>query len=239
MKMDPEERYPNISAILAEFQKKKAAVWGGTMLFGVLLIFLAIRVYFFFQQKEMEVKRGDLLSVPGEHMLFDGQDDALYLMLTEGTEKRAQLSLSEKEAPIEVAAKLTAEGLSLAIIDTSGRTDYMLSNQYEIPGDYAGTSLYAEVLFFDTDNDGRDEIWAAVSDRALLELSGGRTLVNQNYMAGWCVFRDEDGNYCLADGQLFTEGTFEIGTVIPDGIWLEKELAGYRLEDGSLVYIFW
>lgn len=276
MKMDPEERYPNISKILVEFRKKKAA-WGGTALVGILLIFLAAGAYFFCQQKELEEKSGDLVSVlgehmlfkgldesgdllsepgeqmlfegsdesgdllsePGEHMLFEGPDDALYLMLTEDTEKRAQISLAEEEEPIEVAAKLTAEGLSLAITDTSGSsTDYMLSNQYEIPVSYSDTSLYAEVLFFDTDHDGRDEIWVAVSDRALVEWLNGHVHANQNYMAGWCIFQDEDGNFCLADGQLLTKGKFEIGTVVdPNGIWQEYEFELYELEDGSLVNI--
>lgn len=240
MKMDPEERYPNISAILAEFRKKKALSLGGKVLVFLFLILLGIGAYSLKQQKVIEEKKGDLLSEPGEQMLFEGPDAAWYLMLTEGTEKMGQFSLAEKEEPIEVVAKLTAEGLSLVITDTSdSSTDYMLSNQYEIPDDYANTSLYAEVLFFDTDHDGRDEIWVAVSDRALVEGLNGYVHANQNYMAGWCIYQDEDGNFCLADGQLFTKGKFEIGTVNPDGIWQEFEFEGYKLEDGALVNIPW
>lgn len=240
MKMDPEERYPDATAVLAEFRKQKFISLGGIFFVFFLLAVLGIGIYSLGQKKEMEERRGDLLSVPDENCLFGGQDDALYLMLTEGSEKSAELSLEEGGEPIAVQAKLTAEGLCLSLTDSAGgKSEFELSNQYEIPADYADTSLYAEVLFFDADSDGRDEIWAAVSDRSLVSLLNGQTAINQNYMAGWCIFQKEGGEFCLADGQLFTEGGFEIGTIVPDGVWQEFEMEGYLLEDGAFVNIPW
>lgn len=240
MKMDPEERYPDATAVLAEFRKQRFISLGGILFVFFLLAAFGIGIYSFGQKKEMEERRGDLLSVPDENCLFDGQDDALYLMLTEGSEKSAELSLEEGGEPIAVQAELTAEGLRLSLTDSSARkSEFELSNQYEIPADYADTSLYAEVLFFDADSDGRDEIWAAISDRGLVSLLNGQTVINQNYMAGWCIFQKDSGEFCLADGQLFTEGGFEIGTVVPDGVWQEFEMEGYSLENGALVNIPW
>lgn len=240
MKMDPEERYPDATAVLVEFRKQRFIFLGGILFVFLLLAALGISIYSLGQKKETEERRGDLLSVADENCLFDGQDDALYLMLTEGSEKSAELSLEEGGEPIAVQAKLTAEGLCLSLTDsTAGKSEFELSNQYEIPADYADTSLYAEVLFFDADSDGRDEIWAAISDCSLVSLLNGQTAINQNYMAGWCIFQKESGEFCLADGQLFTEGGFEIGTVVPDGVWQEFEMEGYSLEDGALVNIPW
>lgn len=175
-----------------------------------------------------------------EDCLFEGQDDASYLMLVEGIEKSVEISLGEKEERIVVQARLTAEGLFLSLTDPSaGKSEFMLANQYEYIEDYADTSLYAEVLFFDADSDGREEIWVAVSERKLVTLSNGETVANQNYMAGWCIYQKESGEFGLADGQLFTMGGFEIGTIVPGGVWQEFEMEGYALEDGALVTISW
>lgn len=240
MKMDPEERYADASSILVEFQKNRIASLGGIACAFVLLLALGIGVYSLGQQREIEEKRGDLQSVPMEDCLFEGQDDASYLMLVEGSEKSAEISLGEKEERIAVQARLTAEGLYLSLTDPSaGKSEFMLANQYEYTEDYADTSLYAEVLFFDADSDGRDEIWVAISERKLVTLSNGETVANQNYMAGWCIYQKESGRFDLADGQLFTMGGFEIGTIVPGGVWQEFEMEGYALEDGAFVTISW
>lgn len=240
MKMDPEERYADVSAILAEFQKRRMAFLGKIACASALLLALGIGVYSLGQQREMEEKRGDLQSVTMEGCLFGGQDDAPYLMLAEGSERSAEISLGEKEEPIAVQARLMEEGLFLSLTDSSaGKSEFMLANQYEYTEDYADTSLYAEVLFFDADSDGRDEIWAAVSERKLVTLSNEETAANQNYMAGWCIYQKESGEFALAEGQLFTMGGFEIGTIVPDGVWQEFEMEGYALENGALVTISW
>lgn len=240
MKMDPEERYPDASAVLSEFRKNKIKFWCRAVAAVLFLMLLGLGAYFLMRQNAVEEKKGDVESVPGENSLFAGQDDAPYLMLTEESEKRTELSLGEQEEPVEVLAKLTAEGLFLRITDSAGnKSEFELSNQYEAVENYPDTSMYAQVLFFDADRDGRDELWIAVSDRREVPLSNGDTAIDQNYMAGWCIFQDENGGFRLADGQLFTEGKFEIGTVVPDGIWQEFEFEGYRLKDGSLEIISW
>lgn len=236
MKMDPEERYPDIAAILAEFRKRRNIFWGDTILAALLIISLGIGAYSIWQQKRVTEKKGDLISGPSENRLFSGQDDAFYLMLTEGTEKKTEISLGEKEDAVTVWAKLTSDGLSIVITDSSGRkSEFMLSNQYEVIEDYPDTSLHAEVLFLDLDSDGRDEIWVAVSDYSLVTLLNGEKAMNQNYMAGWCISQDGNGGFHLADGQLLTQGKFELGTVVPGGVWLGAEFEGYILKDGAFV----
>jgi len=238
-KMDPMERYSDTASILAEFQKRRFVLWGGAVLGGFLVISLGVSAYFLYQKSELSKKAGDLICVPDENRLFAGQDTAPCLLLTENSEKRTQISLAEKEDSVSLLAELTAEGLFLSVTDSSGSTfDFQLSNQYQIPEDYPDTSLYGEVLFFDTDKNKQDEIWVAISDRAVINLLNGETAVNQNYMAGWCIYRDEEGGFSLAEGQLLTQERFDIGNVIPDGIWQEAEFTAYVLEDGALVEIF-
>lgn len=237
-KMDPMERYPDTASILAEFQKRRFALWGRVVLCGLLTVSLGAGACFLLRQKEISEKKGDLICVPDENRLFTGQDTAPCLLFTENSEKSTQLSLVEKEGAVSIRTKLTADGLLLSVTDSSGEQfEYLLSNQYQIVEDYPDTSLYAEVLFFDTDQNGEDEIWVAVSDRSLVSLRNGMTAVNQNYMAGWCIYQDEEGKFSLAEGQLLTKGSFEIGGVIPVGIWQEAEFMAFVLEDGELVEI--
>lgn len=239
MKIDPGERYPDTSAILKEFRKKRIISGSVIALAALLLISIGIGAYSLRQQKEAVEKKGDLLSGAKENRLFGGQDDALYLMLTEGTKKSTEISLAEKENAVMVLAQLTPEGLSISLTDSSdNKSEFTLSNQYGTIDDYPDTSLYAEVLFLDLNGDGRDEIWAAISDRSLVTLLNGQTAVNQNYMAGWCIYQDENGRFRLADGQLFTHGQFELGTIIPNGVWMESEFEGYILENGSFVNVY-
>lgn len=240
-KMDPRERYPNAETVLKAFRKRRRAVRGGIAFCGILSVSLGAGVYILYLQQEPADQEGDLICVPDENRLFIGQETAPCLLLTENSEKSAQISLAENEDPVSVLAGLTAEGLSLSVTDASGCSyEFQLSDQYEMPESYPDTSLYGEVLFFDTDKDGKDEIWVAVSDRALVSLVGrlkGTAAVNQNYMAGWCVFQKEDGSFVLADGQLWTMGRFEIGTVNPMGIWQESEFKAYVLEEDFLAHL--
>lgn len=239
-KMDPRERYPNAGAILEEYRKRRLAARGGVVLCGLFAVSLGVGAYFLYRQQELSEQEGDLICVPDENRLFAGQETAPCLLLTENSEKSAQISLAENEDPVSVLAGLTAEGLSLSVTDASGSSyDFRLSDQYKLPEDYPDTSLYGEVLFFDTNQDGQDEIWVAVSDRALVSLLNGETAVNQNYMAGWCIFQKEDGSFALAEGQLLTKGSFEIGTVNPMGIWQEFEFEAYVLEEDFLAYMPW
>lgn len=240
-KMDPRERYPNAETVLKAFRKRRRAVRGGIAFCGILSVSLGAGAYILYLQQEPADQEGDLICVSDENRLFIGQDTAPCLLLTENSEKSAQISLAENEDPVSVLAGLTAEGLSLSVTDASGCSyEFQLSDQYEMPESYPDTSLYGEVLFFDTDKDGKDEIWVAVSDRALVSLVGrlkGTAAVNQNYMAGWCIFQKEDGSFVLADGQLWTMGRFEIGTVNPMGIWQESEFKAYVLEEDFLAHL--
>ncbi|MGY3666834.1 MAG: serine/threonine protein kinase [Roseburia sp. 1XD42-69] len=239
-KMDPRERYPDVGAILWEYRKRHLAVRGGVALCGLLTVFLGTGAYFLCRQQQLSEQEGDLICVPDENRLFAGQDTAPCLLLTKNSEKKTQISLAENEEPVSVLAELTEEGLTLSVTDASGSSyKFRLSNQYEIAESYPDTSLFGEVLFFDTDEDRKDEIWVAISDRALVNLLNGETAINQNYMAGWCIFQKEDGSFALAEGQLLTKGSFEIGTVNPMGIWQEFEFEAYVLEGDFLAYMPW
>ena len=229
-----------MGAILWEYRKRHLAVRGGVALCGLLTVFLGTGAYFLCRQQQLSEQEGDLICVPDENRLFAGQDTAPCLLLTKNSEKKTQISLAENEEPVSVLAELTEEGLTLSVTDASGSSyKFRLSNQYEIAESYPDTSLFGEVLFFDTDEDRKDEIWVAISDRALVNLLNGETAINQNYMAGWCIFQKEDGSFALAEGQLLTKGSFEIGTVNPMGIWQEFEFEAYVLEGDFLAYMPW
>ncbi len=138
---------------------------------------------------------------------------------------------------VRIQASLSLDGLSLT--DTLNNSlDFLLSNRYPVTESYPETSLYAELLLYDIDSDGQDEIWIAINDRCYLTLRNHYVVYNQNYVADWCIYCDESGNFQLAEGQLFTElGNLEIDQVISGGIWIEQTFEAYLLKDGALTYL--
>lgn len=99
--------------------------------------------------------------------------------------------MDDEENPISVQAELDKEALKLTLTHVSGTSsDFLLSNQYEIIPDYNDTSLYAEVLFYDTDKNGQDEIWIAISDRFEI---GGTTSSGIWQNSEFLAFKLENG----------------------------------------------
>lgn len=239
-KLDPEERYQNAGEVLREFRKTKRLKQIGFTACLFCFLLLVVGSLSLIQHKEVEIKEKDLTRDETIPHLFSGQEKAPCLLLGEGDEKETQTGLKGQNATIQLTAKLEGKQLYLTITDNFGKSNkFSLSNQEPVQNDYPGTSLYAEILFYDTNKDGEDEIWVALSDRSNLTLTDGSTAVNQNYMVGWCIYHDGDNQFHLAKGQLITYGTFEIGRTVPDGIWQEEEFVGVRLVDGKLTLINW
>ncbi len=246
-KLDPEERYQNAGEVLREFQKAKWLKWiGGTaclfcfvlLMFGTISLNQHKEAEIIEKDRKAEIKEKDLTLAETTPHLFSGQKKAPCFFLEEGDKKETQTSLTGQDSAIRLTAKLEGEQLLLTITDASGGSSkFSLTNQEPMPNDYEGTSLYAEILFFDTNKDGEDEIWIAISDRSYLTRKDGNTAVNQNYMAGWCIYHDGDKQFRLAEGQLITYGSLEIGSTVPDGIWQEREFLGIKLKGGKLTPI--
>jgi len=237
IKMDPMERYQDVASILMEFKKDKRRKCE-IILF--VSIFFMSGIMFCLSQKVHKNKEGDLIRTFDENALFSGRKPVPCLLLAADEEKKTQIDIAGQDDLVDVQAQLGKDGLALSIINSDGiAADFMLCNEYEIIRDYPDTSLYAEVLFYDTDHNGRNEIWVAVSDRKYIILSDGTRTYNQNYMAGWCIDCTEDGIFYLADGQLVTKGYFDVDNIFLGGIWQNYELSAYQLENGRLVQVEW
>ncbi len=176
-----------------------------------------------------------------EYRIFTGQEAAPCLLLGEGVQREESVNLAGYSEPVQIRTSLSADGLSLVLTDAEDNDmEVLLSNNYPVTEDYSNTSLYAELLFYDMDADGRDEIWIAISDRNYRRLKDHSVMYTQNYVAGWCIYRDENGSFRLAKGQLFAEnGELEMDSTLPGGIWIEEWFEGYVLEDGALTQIPW
>ncbi|MCM1136208.1 MAG: serine/threonine protein kinase [Clostridium sp.] len=253
-RLDPAERYPDVAAILVEFKRKRLRIAGGLsalLVAALLMLVLCLNRFFavkngktsdsekdfsFAGQKEKEIAS----VLEGGHRIFSGQESAPCLLLAEGTRQETEIDITGQSEAIQIEAALDEEKLSVSIVDASqNRYDFALANQYDIVEDYAGTSLYAELLFYDTDSDGIKEIWAAVSDRAYTTLKNGVETIRQNYIAGWCIYRDENNDFQLAEGQLIDYEGIEIDGTISGGVWLKDAFMGYVLQDGVLEVCLW
>ena len=100
---------------------------------------------------------------------------------------------------------------------------------------YGNTSQYAEILICDLDRDGKEELWVAISDRAYVTLGNGAEGFNQNYMAGFGFYWDEEGRFSQMEPQMLSEGSLELDATILGGIWQGQEMMGYLLKGHQLV----
>lgn len=241
-KMDPAERYSGVDAILEEFKKKRIQTICTATLLLLLPFMIGADLYFFLRPAPLAEQESST-STDTEYRIFTGQESAPCLLLTEKEQKKEPVSLAGQAEPVLIQTSLSMEGLSLSLTDSANhQLDLLLSNDYPVTDDYPDTFLYAELLFYDIDSDGQDEIWVAISDRCYLTLANHSVTFHQNYIAGWCIYYDENKGFRLADGQLFADGNdgaLEIDQTIPGGIWIENVFEGYVLQDGALKYLPW
>lgn len=257
-RLDPMQRYPDIDSIQAEFKKRCMFRWGSLLLIALL----SIGIYALLlcpkeisnpagEQPLIKEKQPSITENPIDeeksseedetgNALFTGHGQtAQAIRLHENEKEQISVEFNGLDRDIEVEAELTSQGLDLQISASGIRSHFHLANQYEIPSSYEDTSLYAEVLFYDLDHDGKDEIWVAISDRMVYQMANGMQGMNQNYMVGFGLYCDEEGHFSQMDTQLITEGDLELDTTVPHGIWQSAEMEGYLLEDNRLTYLQW
>lgn len=250
-RLDPAERYPDIDSMLAEFKRWRLQKTGGGLFILLLIVvcfglnrFLAIRNEDSSGEEKIissahQVEEG-IIRVPHPERIFSGQETAPCILLAEDTSREAEITLAGQSEPIRVKAALNEKGLSMSVINAlNEHYEFLLSNQADIPESYPDTSLYGEILFYDTDLDGIEEIWVAVSDRKYITLRNGVTVCNKNYVAGWCIYCDENNDFKLAEGQMTDAMGLEIDRTLSGGIWLEDAFGGYTLREGALEPVFW
>lgn len=167
-------------------------------------------------------------------LLSENMEVAKDMQITSAGE--AKITPAGQKEPTTLQAELTADCVSLAITDADGNvSNYDLSNQYPVehPMNDRYASLHAEIVLYDLDQDGQEEIWVSLSKCS----SGTFFVYASDYIAGWCIYYDKNGKLCLADGQLFTENEFEFREEYPDRIWIRNEEDSYTLKDGCITKI--
>lgn len=258
-RMDPMQRYPGIDSMLAEFRRRRWFRLGMVILplliFGGAFASLRWRDAAPSHGEEKGVARETLSpgngggdseeggGVPRDDgqkeegkVLFTGQEHTPLMLLQENEKKKSQAAFGGLEE-VAVEAELTPKGLRLHLSASGIPSDFQLSNPNEITESYENTSLYAEVLVYDLDHDGEEELWVAISDRSYYTLANGGEGFNQNYMAGFGFCRDEEGHFSQMEPRMLSEGSLELDATLPGGIWQGQEMVGHVLKNNQLEFV--
>lgn len=106
--------------------------------------------------------------------------------------------------------------------------------------DYEGTSVEGEVLLYDMDGDGRDEILVALSDRIVLQGPHGNIIRNTNWRAVWCVGGTPAEGFWRAEGELVTysnHGTIALNLVGARELYANDVMNGMVLSGRELLWL--
>lgn len=252
--IDSEQRYSDVDSILSEFKRRGLYLWG-ILLSAILLTAILFVSICLFRKPEQKALPGNEKEISQDrketsedtsleegynlNKLFTGHDEADGFLLQENMKERKQFSFKGLEKPVDLEAELTSEGVNLHIKVSGTDFDFQLFNQYEVEKDFSDTSLYAEILIYDLDHNGRDEVWVAISDRMNITMPDGTQDFHQNYMAGFGIYCNSQGSFSKIEEQLLTEGNgnLDLDGIVPHGIWQNQEMMGYLLKDDKLEYV--
>ena len=105
--------------------------------------------------------------------------------------------------------------------------------------DYPDGRIFAEIIFYDMNEDGIMEIIPILCDaRSVLYPNDVDETLLKNYSLGWCIFYDS-GTYQLAEGEMIAQyEQFKIYAACP-GMLQTDFPSYYKLEEGTLVLVGW
>lgn len=154
------------------------------------------------------------------------------LQLTGNSTYKVHIDISDELKDILVSATKDSNGLSITI--DKNTTYYCPKDTSLSTADYPNGELFAEILFYDINNDGTKEIIPILCDAVSTKWANGETVLLKNYSLGWCIYNDGE-SYKLAKGRMLSdmEG-FKIYSSSPSCVWTDFPMH-YKFENGSIV----
>lgn len=154
------------------------------------------------------------------------------LQLTENSIYKVHIDIGGELKDILVSATKDDNGFSITI---NKNTTYYFSKDTSLSNtDYPNGEIFAEILFYDINNDGTMEIIPILCDAVSTKWEDGETVLLKNYSLGWCIYNDGE-SFKLANGRMLADmESFKIYSSSPNCVWTDFPMY-YTLEDGSLV----
>lgn len=154
------------------------------------------------------------------------------LQLSENSTYNVHIDISNELKDILVSATKDSNGFSITI---DKNTTYHFSKDTSLSNaDYPNGEIFAEVLFYDLNNDGTIEIIPILCDAVSAKWADGETVLLKNYSLGWCIYSDGE-SFNLANGRMLSEMEgFKIYSSSPSCVWADFPMY-YKLENGSIV----
>lgn len=142
----------------------------------------------------------------------------------------------EKTTQIDINGKITL----ISFLQEDGVLNLLIDDkEYDFTYDFTGfiksyddTEMLSEIVVYDWNQDGTEEIIPVICEGRLAEEQG---YILKNGSVAWCLYLDKDGTYKLADGiASSTLDPLSITIYNPD-IILGDYPVGFRLIDGTIV----
>jgi hypothetical protein len=225
-KFDPDDRFRDAAEALRALRGVRrrpffalAALLSAVLLAGLVLA-LALK-------SENTIPRLDL------HPIVTPEPEQ-GLIVYDGADQRGSIALEENGKPIRIECAVHDGFLKLKLSDDSAApAEFSFFNDSPPDAlDYENSYIYGEIMFYDLDQDGRMEIFAALVDRA-------HNTGYVNWAVLWCIGHTKGEGFWLA-GEIRTATgrdtfKFDFGVLGPDVIFLSDSMQSYVLDGRKLV----
>lgn len=257
-RFDPESRYPTAKAALRALKGKQLfrRMTAGVTLVGVMAALLLLSADLKERQIPFTAPSQGAESLPEKPVSADGPasldgsesrtlngqwipiieydtgNSLSCLRIPSGSNGEEQLLMPGTEISYEMAQGV----LTLCL---AGQT-FVFSHSPQEPPDYEDTCVDGEIMLYDMDGDGQDELLVALSDRLILEGVNGSFVCNTNWRTVWCVGFTEDEGFWRADGELITHtnhGTIKLNLLGVRELYAEDTMSAMILSGRELIWM--
>lgn len=218
---DPSHRYDSADAALREINQKcrssKAVALLVVLLLAVFIIvypqLLQKRTFLQVDEESPEVNRNQDKSINADirwNPILDnytGQDLPSIIIPHTSGKGSESIRLMANQSEISLLYELSDSILTLSL-DDHELPEQKFSFSYRPLNDldYVDAKTDAEILFYDMDGDGQDEILIALSDRSLLSGVNDMILCNTNWRTVWCIGYAPKEGFWQAAGMMVSFG---------------------------------
>lgn len=152
------------------------------------------------------------------------------IRMWEDGEYEADLPLGDNTPPVKIAVQKSDNKCTVTVNNTA--FEFEDTYTHEVLS-YPDSEKVAEIVFYDMNGDAILDILPFISDACIVNYYDGPDL-HKNYSVAWCIYSDSQGEYTVADGEMYTYfEPFSIYESSPGCVWANFP-SYYKLEGGKL-----
>ena len=234
---DPSRRFRDVRHLKKQLRLGRWLWWTGAVLVAALLTGAVLLLRPAQAQKPQHTQQSAepaLLYEPVQERIIDTdmmQQQVPCLMLEENGVYETDVTPADGVQPVHMKVTRDDDVCTMTIdgkeILTFGADDSFSALSYP------DGQIWADIIFYDLNGDGRLDIIPAVSNAVRVEWMDGSVVLMRNYSLAWCVYYDGTG-YCAAEGRMETVlDSLCLMEAVPHAIFGDN-LSYYELKDGKL-----